>query len=78
MSDHQQQSYRSKHPTKLSKYCFFQVTFKSTKDGGFFSIDPGRFFHRKGPIYERPFCLILVFQKGTYSLAKLLLHSILN
>ena len=29
--------------------------------------DPCRFFHREGSMYERPFCPMLVFQKGTFS-----------
>ena len=44
----------------------------------FFFIDPGRLFHRQGPIYEKPFCTILVFRKETFRLAKLILDSILH
>ena len=40
--------------------------------------DPGGFFHRERTMYERPFGHMLVFRKGTLSLAKLLLNFILH
>ena len=46
--------------------------FKSIQTGRFF-IDPCRLIHREGPVYERPFCSMLVFQKGTLSFEKLFL-----
>ena len=44
----------------------------------FFFKDPGRLFDGEGPVYEKPFCPMLVFRKGTLSLARLLLDSILH
>ena len=48
---------------------------KSIQNGAFFK-DPGGLFHSEGPMYERPFCPMLVFRKGALSLAKLLLDFI--
>ena len=53
------------------------MLFKSIQNDDFF-IDPGGLFHRQGPMYERLFCPMLVFRKGTLSLAKLLLDSVLH
>ena len=50
---------------------------KNIENGGFY-VDPEKLLQREGPICERPFCSMLVFRKGTLSLEKLLLDSILH
>ena len=60
----------------LPRHYLFRLCLKVFETVVFF-IDQGRLFHTEGPMYERPFCPILVFRKGTLSLEKLLLDSIL-
>ena len=64
-------------PAKLPMYCFFRLCLKVFKTVVLF-INSGRLLHREGPVYGRPFCPILFFRKGTLSLTKLLLDSILH